>query len=241
MKADPVAQRRLVDLQDLDTALARLDHAKRTLPEIKELIGLKSKRDQIGDALVAAETRKSDAELALKRAEDDLVPVRERKAKDQAMVDAGQGDPKALSAMIDEIAHLGKRISDLEDVQLEAMEELEAATVEWQSIKQEHDDLTAKGRALVAARDVKVADLEAEASGLRERRTCLAAEVPADLMARYDKLASRLGGRAVGVLQGARCTGCGLEANSADMARYKAAAPDDLLTCEECGRILVRR
>lgn len=241
MIADPVAQNRLVDLQDLDTQIARLEHAKKSLPEHAELAGVKSKRDQIGDDLVAAQTRRADAELAVKRAEEDLVPVRERLATDQQRVDAGQGDAKALQAMIEEIEHLKRRIGVLEDVELEAMEELESATAEHDRIKAEHDGLTGQGRELLASRDTKTAELETEAAGLRERRAALATEIPADLLARYDKLASRLGGRAVGVLEGTRCTGCGLEANNADMARYKAAPTNELLTCEECGRLLVRR
>ena len=37
MKADPEAQRRLLDLQAIDTALAQLAHKRRTLPELAEL------------------------------------------------------------------------------------------------------------------------------------------------------------------------------------------------------------
>ena len=37
-----------------------------------------------------------------------------------------------------------------------------------------------------------------------------------------------------------RCGGCQLEANTSDMNRYRAAAADEVLRCEECGRILVR-
>ena len=37
MKADPEAQRRLLDVQAIDTALAQLDYRRRHLPEDAEL------------------------------------------------------------------------------------------------------------------------------------------------------------------------------------------------------------
>ena len=37
MKAEPQAQRRLLDLQAIDTALAQLAHRRRTLPELAEV------------------------------------------------------------------------------------------------------------------------------------------------------------------------------------------------------------
>jgi predicted nucleic acid-binding Zn-ribbon protein len=37
-----------------------------------------------------------------------------------------------------------------------------------------------------------------------------------------------------------RCLGCRLEINAADLRQFAAAAPDEVLRCEECGRILVR-
>lgn len=239
MKADPAAQHRLVELQQLDTKIARAEHAKKVLPELEELKGLKSKRDQLTDALIAADTARLDAADDLKRAEEDLVPVRQRLEADQKRVDAGQGDPKALQATISEIEHLHRRISVLEDTQLEAMEAAETTAAEYARIKAEHDGLTQQGRELVASRNKKLAELDAEIANLQTLRAPVAASIPADLMARYDKLRARLG-TGVGELKDRRTTCCGLEANSADLARYTSAAPDEVILCEECGRILVR-
>ena len=48
------------------------------------------------------------------------------------------------------------------------------------------------------------------------------------------------GGVGAAKLQHGRCGGCQLEANNADMSAYRAAAADDVIRREECGRILVR-
>ena len=71
-------------------------------------------------------------------------------------------------------------------------------------------------------------------------RDAVAAAVPADLLALYERLAAKSGGVGAAMLRHGRCSGCQLEANGADLARYKAAAEDEVLRCEECGRILVR-
>jgi predicted nucleic acid-binding Zn-ribbon protein len=67
----------------------------------------------------------------------------------------------------------------------------------------------------------------------------VAAEEPADLLALYEKLRAQHGVGAA-ALRGSRCQGCHLSLNTVDLNRIRAAAPDEVLRCEECRRILVR-
>ena len=48
------------------------------------------------------------------------------------------------------------------------------------------------------------------------------------------------GGVAAAELRQRRCTGCQLEINAADLRAFSAAPEDEVLRCEECGRILIR-
>ena len=73
-----------------------------------------------------------------------------------------------------------------------------------------------------------------------KERDVIAAVIPADLLALYTRIAEKSGGVGAAKLQHGRCGGCQLEANNADMSAYRAAAADDVIRCEECGRILVR-
>jgi uncharacterized protein len=41
-------------------------------------------------------------------------------------------------------------------------------------------------------------------------------------------------------LQARRCTGCQLNVNAAELRAFSAAPDDEVLRCEECGRILIR-
>src|SRR4029453_10892308 len=121
--------------------------------------------------LVAAETRISDLELEQAKAETDLEPVRERLNRNQARIANGAiADPKALSSMLEEVNHLKKRISDLEDAELEVMEQLEVATANRETIrariKQIHDDLAET----TTERDRQLAAIEAEMAALHTER-----------------------------------------------------------------------
>jgi predicted nucleic acid-binding Zn-ribbon protein len=241
MKADPGAQRRLLDLQAVDTAIGQLDHRVKILPEHALLAERQSRRQALGQELVAAETALSDATAAQTKAEADLAPVRERLARDERTVDGGTlTDPKTLKAMIDEIAHLRTRISTLEDEELELMEAVENAEAERVRVRAERTAIEDEMRALIAKRDAAVGDLQADLADRRSVRAGLVAEIPGPLVDAYEKVRARSGGVGAAALQGRRCTGCGLEANPSDYEHYLAAAADEILRCEECDRILVR-
>jgi predicted nucleic acid-binding Zn-ribbon protein len=241
MKADPTAQLRLLDLQAEDTAIARIEHRRRSLPEHAALADARTARAGLGESLIAARTRVDDLQLDVEKAEADLVPVRERQARDQQRVDSGAvTDPKQLNALIDEIAHLGRRISDLEDVELEVMEQLDTATAERDQIAGELTELENSMRTLIASRDEQVAQLDAELAVHQGARDTLAAQLPADLLALYDRIRARAGGLGAAALKGRRCSGCQLEATPTALQGYAAAAPDEVLRCEECERVLVR-
>ena len=241
MKAAASAQLRLLDLQAEDTAIAQIEHRRKALPEHAALAEARTARGRIGEDLVAARTRVADLQLEVEKAEADLVPVRERRVRDQQRLDSGAvTDPKQLNALIDEIAHLGRRISDLEDAELEVMEALEAATAEHDRLAAGLAELESEMRRLIASRDAKVAELDSDQSGHRARRDALSAEIPAELVSLYDRIRARTGGVGAAPLRGRQCGGCQLEATPIALAGYAAADPDEVLRCEECERVLVR-
>ncbi|HHU38012.1 MAG TPA: nucleic acid-binding protein [Propionibacterium sp.] len=241
MKAAAEAQRRLLDLQASDTAIAQLDHRRNTLPETAQARGLQAERARAAEHVIAAETVVSDLELEQAKAESDLVPVRERLARNEKRVNDGSvGDPKALQGLIEEIDHLGHRISDLEDLQLEAMERLDEARMIAGRATEAKTGIEDKLRALLRVREAKLGELAAEREQKVLERDAIAAAVPADLLALYTRIADKSGGVGAALLRHGRCGGCQLEATSADLERYRSAPEDEVLRCEECSRVLVR-
>jgi predicted nucleic acid-binding Zn-ribbon protein len=231
----------LLELQAIDTAVAQLHHRRNTLPEHAQLAGLYTERDRLASDLVAADTAVADLELDQARAEADLEPVQQRLVLDQQRIaDGTVADPRALSGLIEEVEHLHRRISVLEDAELAVMEAVENATRERERLRAAGASLRAQINTVEAKRDAQLTEVTAALSERAAARTGVVEEVPADLLALYTKIAAAHGGVGAAELVGRRCSGCRLEVNAADLRRFAAAPAEEVLRCEECSRILVR-
>lgn len=240
MLAEPAAQLTLLKLADLDGELARVTHAARSLPQHQRIQSLMEARQQVADELTAATTSADDLGVAAKRAEQDLVPVRARLTRDQARVDDGSvTDPKALRALLEEIEHLGRRISELEDAQLEIMGEAEEAALTRDKLAERKETIEVELREEVRARDEAVASLKEEAQSLAQARGPVVGMLPEPLLNVYERLRTTTGAGAAKLDHG-RCGGCRLELTVSDLDDIRKAPANELLRCPECDRILVR-
>ena len=163
MRAEPADQLRLLDLAAIDVQIGQLTHRRQSLAELATIKQLMGERQGLVEDQVAAETRLSDARSAQQRVEADLDPARERLARNRQRVDAGAiSDPKALRGMLEEIEHLGGRISKLEDDELDAMQLVEDAEAERDRIAADRHQLEDRIRELMAKRDSQCTDLDAD-------------------------------------------------------------------------------
>jgi predicted nucleic acid-binding Zn-ribbon protein len=240
IRADVTAQLRLLDLQAVDSALAQLAQRRRSLPEQVVLDRLDADLANLSSDLVGAQTRVSDLELATERAEADLAPVQQRLVRNEQRIAEGTVDAKSLGSMVEEVAHLRRRIGDLEELELESMEALDQAQAERDALQARVDALAADIATATAARDAAVQQLTNEAGYQRTERDRLLPDVPPDLLTLYTRIATSKGGVGAAALVHRRCTGCQLEVNANELREYATTAPDEVLRCEECGRILVR-
>ncbi|MEO3814605.1 C4-type zinc ribbon domain-containing protein [Sphaerisporangium sp. B11E5] len=240
MKAAPEAQKRLLQLAELDSVLDRLAHRRRTLPELAEIAERSARLARLATEVIAAETEAGDLAREQAKAESDVEAVRVRADRDQKRLDSGQvSSAKDLSNLQSEIASLHRRQSDLEDVVLEIMERREAADAEVARLSAERGEISAGLATLEEKRDVALSAIDQEDGEAKGRRGGITADIPADLLALYEKLRDQYGIGAA-MLQHGRCQGCKVSLSIADLNRIRAAAPDEVLRCEECRRILVR-
>ena len=240
MKADPEAQRRLLDLQAIDTALAQLAHKRRTLPELAELETLARQLSALEDERVRAQVAVDDLDRDIARIERDVEQVRTRKDKDQARLDTGRGPARELEALQHELVSLSRRQSELEDSELELMEQRETAQGTLDELLAQQATGREAREAAEARRDQALAEIVKEEEFRTSARQPLSADLPADLVALYDKIREVSGGLGAALLKGGRCGGCRLELAGSERARIKAAPPDEVVRCDECRRIMVR-
>lgn len=238
--APAVDQRRLLDVQELDTRLDQLAHKRRTLPALARLIELDAQLADLDTALVTSRTAASDLRSELAKAEADVEQVRSRAARNRQRLDAGQGSAKDMQALSSELESLARRQSDLEEVELEVMERLEAHESTLAELEQAHAALVTEHEKVAAERDAGYAEIDAEVERLRSVRVKAADGIDAGLLALYERLRGQHQGRGAAPLRGNRCEGCRLELNPLDLEGIRAKPADAVVRCEECGRILVR-
>lgn len=233
-------QRRLLDVQALDTRSAQLAHKRRSLPVLADLAALRERLAGAERDVVVARTLVSDLRREVAKAEADVEQVRIRAARDRARLDAGAGSPRDLEALQHELGSLARRQGVLEEVELEVMERLEAAEEALVDAARLRDDLAARDADLAAQAEAALAEIDLEAAKVAQDREGAAEGLDAALMKLYERIRAQSGGLGAAALRGTRCEGCRLELNPIDLARIRSAAPDEVVRCEECGRILVR-
>jgi predicted nucleic acid-binding Zn-ribbon protein len=231
----------LLELQDLDLQLDQVAHKRKSLPEHKALADLAAEKSVVDHDLVTADTEVSDLQREQKKADSDVEQVRQRKARNQQRLDSGQvTSPKDLENLQHEVGSLDRRIADLEDAELEVMEKLEAAEAVQTDLRTRAEAFAGRQTELEATRDAALKEFDEQRAEIGDKRATVAADLPDALVTQYEKLRERNGGIGAAPLVGKRCMGCRMELAPSDLTRIKAAAPDAVLRCEECGRILVR-
>jgi predicted nucleic acid-binding Zn-ribbon protein len=241
VKAAPDDQLRLLDLQALDTSLDRLAHRRRTLPELAAVAELEERVNRLADDVVLLETEDSDLAREQSKVDADVDLVRSRMDRDQKRLDAGQvSSPRELEILQSEIESLHRRQGDLEDAELEVMEQREVVQRRLKELRAERETALGQLSETEQRRDLTFAEIDAEVEKATQQRTELAAGLPDDLLALYEKVRAASSGIGAAALHRGRCEGCHLQLNTTDLNRLRDAPDDDIVRCEECRRILVR-
>ena len=148
--------------------------------------------------------------------------------------------PKELESLQHEIASLGKRQAELEDVELEIMQNLENAQNAAAQLQSDDTETTQKLSNAIQARNDVFADIDFEIKSLTTQRTEISGSLPVDLIAMYDKIRSDHGGIGAAMIQRRTCQGCNLTIDAQELDKIRGLPPEVIVRCDECRRILVR-
>ncbi len=238
MKASPADQRRLIEVADLDARISHAENARRNPPQAARVQELLARRQELSQELSIRLGVRDDLRTEISRIESDVAVVDARRARDAERI-AVTSNLREVQGYESELEALAKRKSDLEDLELDAMDRLEQA-----------DAAVAEQESLIAATNAEGAELSAEAKRVvaeatatvdaaNRDRAAVAASIPDDLLALYDKLAGRSTVGAA-MLRRRTCEGCNMVISGSDLEKLRAIAIDEVATCPECGCILVR-
>lgn len=233
-------QIRLLDLAAIDRNLAQLRHRRQSLPELMQISAARSELDATEGEVVELETARSDLDRELRRLEDDVDAVRQRKDRDAQRLSSGLiTNPKDLERIEHEIETLKRRQGDLEDQELELMERREEIEGKLSAIVSGRSQFETTIQTATTERDAEWVRIDEQLVDVERDRTAVSADLPADLVALYDKLRASGGVGAAAIAQ-RRCGGCRLELAGSELGAVRKAAPDDVLRCENCRCIQVR-
>jgi predicted nucleic acid-binding Zn-ribbon protein len=239
VNADTATQLRLLDLQAEDTALGQLAHRRKHLPELAKIADAERRAADLHNAVVDAQTRVGDLADEQRRLESDVDTVRARAGRDEQRLQAGGLPSRELESLQHEIATLARRQSTLEDELLDVMERAEDAEAALREASERHDAVHAEQRELEAARDAAIAEIDAEVARRTPARAAIAAELPAELLALYERARTQSGTGAA-LLRQRRCEACHIELSGTELSAVRTAAPDEVVRCDNCRAILVR-
>lgn len=240
MNADPAAQLRLLDLQAADTELAQLAHRRATLPELAAIVAAVQRADDLQVQAIDVRTRRDDLATEQRRMENEVDAVRSRATRDNQRLTAGGLPAKELEGLQHELTSLARRQSTLEDEQLEIMEQLETAETELAELDGQRETVGRERDDLEQRRDASFADIDEASRRRQAERDEIATGIPADLLALYARVAGTSGGVGAAALRHRRCEGCHLELAGNELTSVRSAAPELVVRCENCRRILVR-
>lgn len=231
----------LLSVQEHDTTVDQLAHRRVHLPARTELAQVMKELAALEETATEVKLRRSELAKGQQRLEDEIASLVDKAARHDKMLYGGTiGNPRELQTLQDEIAALKRRISQLEDQEIELMEQIEPLDVELaaaDALRSELDGRAAGLRAQIVEEEVAI---DEELAKVRTERAAIAIEVEAELLAEYDTLRPQSGGIAIARLVNGSCGGCHLGLSAVELDRIKKLPSEAPAHCEECGRLLAR-
>jgi predicted nucleic acid-binding Zn-ribbon protein len=234
-------QEALLLVQAADTTSDQLHHRRSALAERAavaaaeaEAVAAKQAHDTMSAAVEVLAGRQSELEAQLAATEARAVAVEKRLRSGESTA------ARDLVRWTEEADHLRERAAGIEDQAFAVLVEREEAEAELAAIAERLAaavEAVRRERGNLAGAE---AGVDRELDRVKAERAAATAAVPADLLARYDKLRAHLGGVGAARLVDGSCTGCHLALSPRDLDDARRAPEDAVLTCESCGRILVR-
>ena len=150
---------------------------------LERIAALEAERTEITDQVRDARIVVDDLTVEQAKADREVEQVRTRRERDRNRMDTGQiTNPKDLERMQHELVSLERRITTLEDAELEVMEALEQAQQVLDALAIRADDIDAKLGELVTARDEKRVGIDASLDEVTAARGPATEGMPEDLI-----------------------------------------------------------
>ncbi len=222
----------LVGLALCEEALVGLERERRQIPEV--ISAEEAKRAAADEALAEERRRLEDTERGRREREAELRDTEARREKFQgqtALVKTNQ----EYTALLGEIDAASRRMSELEDEILEAMETVDTASAHLRTAEGEHVTASREVQRVIDELGSRLTEVEKELEVRRGEEQERLARLDSSARSTYKRIQKRMGTAMARVVRGS-CSTCYRDVPPEKINRVMAGG---LLPCGNCGRILV--
>jgi len=224
----------LIDLQGVDTRIAAHEAEAARLP--KEIAAIHAEIETAKKDVDAGKARLDAAKKDQRTREKDLEVVQAKRSKTEGRLYEVKTN-KEYSAVLAEIEEIKQEKGRVEEEILVLMESQERLTADIKDAEARFKARETQGKQEEAALQEKLRAVEADLALVRTERAELARQLPAPVLADYDKLLKARGGLALAqVAKPNLCGGCRMTVTPQRLQELRAQSA--LLPCESCGRYL---
>jgi predicted nucleic acid-binding Zn-ribbon protein len=238
MTKPTIGMDRMLELQELDLAIDRMEARRRELESGEDLRGARERVDSLEERVGELRLALDSVAQEQTRLENEVSSLELKiGAEERRLYDGTVANPKELESIQHEIEALHRRKSVIEDgvlVQMERREDMESRLPALEAeLAEAKDRLREIG-------GESAQELEGIGRALAERtaeRSALVAEIDEELLELYEDLRAQKRGVGAAALVDGVCQGCHQKLSPLELERIKGA--EGIRRCEYCRRILV--
>ena len=229
---------RLLELQELDLTVDRLEARRREIESGQEVEEARRRSEQ-------AEEKVGELRMALDsigkeetRLENEIASMDLRIQADQGrLYDGSVANPKELQALQADVNNLRARKARLEDEELGQMERREELEKHLPGLEAGMTDARGRMSELETSSERELVEIERSVAERRSDRERLTPEFDEELLELYEDLRAQKRGVGAAALKDGVCQGCHEKLSPLYLDRLKRA--EGIRRCENCRRILV--
>ena len=228
----------LLALQEIDTAVDRLQARKRALESGSELAIAREEADSAERELGEVGLELDEVARDQGRLEHEIDSLTQKAAAENTrLYDGSVANAKELESLQHEIQNLTRRRSDREDELLVSMEVREGLEARAAAARAKTDELRALAEQVEGATLRELEDIERELTERGGARVALATEIDPEILGLYEDLRAQKKGIGAAALVDGVCQGCHEKLSAMELDKLKRI--DGVKRCEYCRRILV--
>jgi predicted nucleic acid-binding Zn-ribbon protein len=233
-----IAPGRLLELQELDLSIDRLEDRRQQLEGGDDVRAARER-------MQAAEERVGELRLALDSVVTELTKLEHNAdslekridAERKRLYDGSVANPKELEAIQAEIRNLTERKRRVEDLELDQMERREDMEGKLPQLEAELAETRTRLAEISAGSETELTEITTALQDRRAERSALADQFDGELLDLYEDLRRSKRGVGAAALVDGVCQGCHQKLSAAELDRIKRS--EGIRRCEYCRRILI--